>query len=57
VRGERRDVVVSMKETICNLRVVVHVDDIQDEHTAYLSSNHVALRDGFLFFELIVSLF
>lgn len=46
-----------MKQTVSNIRILLHVDNIQDEHATNLSSDHVALRDGFFFLELIKEFF
>ena len=57
MRGERRNVLVGMKEAVGDLCIFVHINDVQDEHTSDLSSNHVALRDGSFRFELIEEFF
>jgi len=55
--GECSDILISVEEAICQLSVVIHVNDIQNKHASDLTSNHVALRDGFLLFELIEEVF
>ena len=45
-----------MKKAIGYLRVLLHVDDIQDEHATDFSRYHVALCDGFLRLQLIEKL-
>ena len=46
-----------MKKPVCDLRILIHIDNIKDQHTADFTGNHVALRDRFFFSQLLEETF
>ena len=53
MRGECGDVVISVKQPVGKLGILIHIDDIENEYAPDLSGYHVALGDGLLFLELV----
>ena len=42
-----------MKETVCQLRLLIHIDDVQDEYTSDFTGYHIAVHYSLFSCELL----